>query len=99
MLITTAAVAGTLESSNAQVSVEPGEGTVDITIQSSVLNQYGKQILRTVQEVLSRLEVTNAKVNVVDMGALDCTLRARVECAVFRGCQICEGYPWGGALK
>ncbi len=28
----------------------------------------------------------SGKVTVVDMGALDCTLRARVECAVFRSC-------------
>ncbi|WP_130869289.1 citrate lyase acyl carrier protein [Intestinimonas massiliensis (ex Afouda et al. 2020)] len=99
MVIKSAAVAGTLESSDAQVSVEPGEGTLDISIQSSVLNQYGKQILHTVRDVLSNLEVTDAKVSVVDMGALDCTIRARVECAVFRSCQIDSGFPWGGALK
>ena len=55
MVIQTSAVAGTLESSDAQVTVEPGEGTLEIDIQSSVLHQYGKQILATVREVLSRL--------------------------------------------
>ena len=39
MQLKKAAVAGTLESSDVQVSVEPGEGTLDISIQSSVLNQ------------------------------------------------------------
>lgn len=99
MIVQSTAVAGTLESSDAQVMVAPGEGSLEIDIQSSVLHQYGKQILATVQEVLSRLEVTNAKVSVVDMGALDCTIKARVECAVFRGCGVSEGYPWGGALR
>ena len=99
MVIQTSAVAGTLESSDAQVTVEPGEGTLEIDSQSSVLHQYGKQILATVREVLSRLEVSDAKVSVVDMGALDCTIKARVECAVFRGCGISDNYPWGGALR
>ena len=35
-------------------------------------------------ETLKKLDVTNAKVSVVDKGALDCTLKARVEGAVFR---------------
>ena len=51
MQLKKAAVAGTLESSDVQVSVEPGEGTLDISIQSSVLNQYGRQIMATVREV------------------------------------------------
>ena len=41
-----------------------------------------------------------AKVAVVDKGALDCTLKARVECAVLRGCgQSAENIPWGGAVR
>ena len=36
------AVAGTLESSDAQVTVEPGAGELTLDIQSSVLNQYGQ---------------------------------------------------------
>ena len=99
MQLKKAAVAGTLESSDVQVSVEPGEGTLDLSIQSSVLNQYGRQIMATVREVLDHLAVADAKVTVVDMGALDCTIKARVECAVFRGCGIDEGYPWGGEVQ
>ena len=43
-----------------------------------------RQIRATVLETLERLEVKDAKVTVVDKGALDCTLKARVEGAVFR---------------
>ena len=68
------AMAGTLESSDAQVTVEPGDGRVELTLSSSVMNQYGRQIKATVLETLERLEVTSARVNVVDKGALDCTL-------------------------
>ena len=94
------AVAGTLESSDAQVTVEPGKDGIELTLTSSVMNQYGRQIKATVLETLERLEVQNAKVTVVDKGALDCTLKARVECAVFRACgQSAANIPWGGAVR
>ncbi|MBQ9388515.1 MAG: citrate lyase acyl carrier protein [Lachnospiraceae bacterium] len=101
-----ASVAGTLESSDAQVSIEPGNGKLDLTIESSVLNQFGKQIRATVLETLDRLDVTNAKVTVIDKGALSCTLKARVEGAVFRASGYTEDdiaagkkLPWGGAIR
>lgn len=98
MIIEKSAIAGTLESSDAQVTVEPAEG-LELNIESSVLNQYGRQIRETVLETLGRLEVKNAKVTVVDKGALDCTLKARVECAVFRSCDAsAKNIPWGGAI-
>ena len=94
------AVAGTLESSDAQVTVEPGENGIELSLNSSVMNQYGRQIKATVLEALERLEVANARVTVVDKGALDCTLKARVECAVFRSCgQSAQNIPWGGAVR
>ena len=94
-----AAMAGTLESSDAQVTVEPGNGTVELSIESSVIHQFGKQIKATVLKTLNRLEVTDAKVTVIDKGALDCTLKARVECAVYRSNDITENLPWGGAIQ
>lgn len=94
-----AAVAGTLESSDALISVEPGGGSLSLSIQSSVQNQYGKQIRQTLMEELARLEVTDARISIVDKGALDCTLRARLQCAIFRGCEIEENYPWGGLAE
>ena len=94
------AMAGTLESSDAQVTVEPGTDGIQLTLSSSVMNQYGRQIKATVLETLERLGVENAKVTVVDKGALDCTLKARVECAVFRSCGASESnIPWGGAVR
>ena len=94
------AIAGTLESSDAQVTVEPGENGIELSLTSSVMNQYGRQIKATVLETLERLDVSAAKVTVVDKGALDCTLKARVECAVLRSCgKSAENIPWGGAIR
>jgi len=99
MEVKKAAMAGTLESSDAQVTVEPGNGTVELSIESSVIHQFGKQIKATILETLNRLDVKDAKVTVVDKGALDCTLKARVECAVYRSNDITENLPWGGVIK
>ena len=87
------------EASDAQVTVEPGNGTVELSIESSVIHQFGKQIKATILETLNRLDVKDAKVTVVDKGALDCTLKARVECAVYRSNDITENLPWGGVIK
>ena len=99
MEILKTAAAGTLESSDCLVTVEPGEG-ISLELSSSVMNQYGRQIKATVLETLERLGVENASVTVVDKSALDCTLKARVECAVFRSCDASgANIPWGGAVR
>ncbi|MBO6309207.1 MAG: citrate lyase acyl carrier protein [Oribacterium sp.] len=99
MIIEKSAIAGTLESSDAQVTVEPGTG-LDIIIESSVINQYGRQIKAAVMETLDRLEVKDGTVTIIDKGALDCTIKARVECAVYRSCGMsASGLPWGKAIR
>ena len=99
MEILKSAAAGTLESSDGMVTVEPGEG-ITLDLSSSVMNQYGRQIKAAVLETLERLDVKNANVTVVDKGALECTLKARVECAVFRSSDASSAnIPWGGAVR
>ncbi|MBQ2153814.1 MAG: citrate lyase acyl carrier protein [Oscillospiraceae bacterium] len=94
------ASAGTLESSDLMVTVEPGVNGVDLSLTSSVMNQYGRQIKKTVLETLDRLDVKNAKVTIVDKGALDCTIKARVECAVYRSCDMADkNIDWGGVIR
>ena len=99
MQILKPATAGTLESSDLMVTLEPGNDGIELSLTSSVMNQYGRQIKKTVLETLERLEVKDAKVTVVDKGALDCTIKARVECAVFRANDAsAENIPWGGVI-
>lgn len=100
MEILKSAAAGTLESSDAMVTVEPGDGGIELELSSSVMNQYGRQIKATVMETLDRLQVNNVRITVVDKGALDCTIKARVECAVYRSCDVSgANIPWGGAVR
>ena len=99
MEILKTAAAGTLESSDCLVTVEPGEG-IHLDLSSSVMNQYGRQIKATVLETLDRLDVKTGKVTIVDKGALECTLKARVECAVSRCSDASSAnIPWGGAVR
>lgn len=99
MILKTSATAGTLESCDAMVTVEPGNGKLEYSISSTVLNQYGRQIKETLLETLERLDVKDAVVTVADRGALNCTLKARIECAVYRSCGVTENYPWGGDIR
>ena len=79
------ASAGTMESSDVYVEIEPGNGQLEICLESVVKVQYGAAIEATVRDVLNELEVADACVRVNDRGALDCVIRARVETAVLRG--------------
>ena len=79
------ATAGTMESSDAYVEIEPGNGGIQVTLESVVAQQFGDSIRGVVMEVLQEQQVDNANVRVVDRGALECVLRARVETAVLRG--------------
>ncbi len=99
MEITKAGMAGTLESSDALVTVEPGNGKIEFELQSAVINQYGNQIRKVAYETLERLGIDNVKLTIVDKGALDCTLKARIEGAAFRATGQTENIPWGGAIR
>ena len=93
------AIAGTLESSDCIVTVEPGMGEVRLELESAVIRQFGPQIRKVIAETLERLGVDNVNIHVVDKGALDCTIKARIEAAVFRSNDINKNIPWGGAVK
>ena len=57
MEIKKAAVAGTLESSDCMVTIRPGNGTVDIQLDSDVKVMFGNSILATVQDTLTGLGI------------------------------------------
>ena len=98
MEIIKTAVAGTLESSDCMVTIEPGRG-LEIDLESAVIRQYGKRIMAVAEETLQRLDIQNARVSIVDKGALDCTIKARVECACARASEFEGRISWGGVIK
>ena len=78
------ASAGTLESSDVYVEIEPSEAGLVIDLQSVVQAQFGDAIEAAVRDVLRQQGVEQAAVKVLDRGALECVLRARVETALLR---------------
>jgi citrate lyase subunit gamma (acyl carrier protein) len=81
------------------VTIEPGSHGIEFDLESVVIRQYGKQIRKVTLETLDRLGISNAKIRMVDKGALDCTIKARVECAVFRASEYEGRVDWGGAVR
>ena len=85
MKILKPAKAGTLESSDMYITVYPNDGEgINIKLESVVIKQFGSQIKKVITETLGELDVENVDVVAVDKGALDCTIKARVEAAVRR---------------
>lgn len=99
MEIITTGVAGTMESSDIIVRIEPKETDgIELNLESQVKQQYGKQIEKVIRETLSELGVTRAYVDANDKGALDCTVAARTLSAAYRAAQSTD-FVWknGGA--
>lgn len=95
MRVHSSASAGTMESGDILIEIEPGEQKeVEVVLKSSVANEFGKQIVRTIREAAAAFGLEYAIINAVDKGALDCTIRARVSVA----CQRATGetkFDWG----
>ena len=88
------AVAGTMESGDIMITIEPRtSGGVTLDLASSVMQQYGRQIEAVIRRTLAELGVEHGSVQAVDKGALDCTVRARVSAAVFRAAERTD-YRW-----
>jgi citrate lyase subunit gamma (acyl carrier protein) len=86
MRIVQNALAGTMESSDCMVQVAPGKG-VNIDLSSIVMQQFGDAIRESVQAALAKWQVKDVAVKIVDKGALDCVLCARLETALKRAAE------------
>ena len=94
MKIVRTGIAGSLESSDILVTVNPPEKPgIQIDLESVVIKQFGKQIRHVTRETLEALEITDAFLSLQDKGALDSTIRARIEVAVYRAAGI-DRYRW-----
>lgn len=95
MDIKTIAMAGTLESSDVSIVIEPNmEDGIRIELKSLVEKQYGEQIRDLVMETLGKLGVKRGIIKLNDKGALDCVIKARLQTAVLRAAGE-ETFNWG----
>lgn len=85
MKITKVAKAGTLESNDILIMLIPNEdGGVEVELESIVMKQFGDQIKKVIFEKAQELNLENVTIKAQDKGALDYTIKARLETAVNR---------------
>lgn len=85
MRITKPAKAGTMESNDIYIIIQPNEkGGIELQLESIVMKQFGKQIEKVILDTLKELGIEHTSIVARDRGALDYTIKARVETAVKR---------------
>lgn len=78
------ALCGTLLSNDCLVTLKPGDGDIKIILDSIVKDSFGEQIEKVIREKLEEMQVSSCLMTIDDKGALDYTIKARVEVAVNR---------------
>ena len=79
------AVAGTLESSDIQISITNNTSDHNqIILESQVSHLYGDEIERVIRSILAKYQLQGVLVKAIDKGALNCTIVARMETAIYR---------------
>ena len=84
MKILRSSVCGSLESNDIMIQITPIKNGIEVELASIVMVQFGDVIKSVIHQTLRDLDVEGVSVYAVDRGALDCTIRARVETAVAR---------------
>jgi citrate lyase subunit gamma (acyl carrier protein) len=88
-----AAQAGTFESSDVIFLIEPlseGSGR-KLELSSTVMLQYGDSFKQIVDNMLDAYQITDIHLIAKDKGALEPTIKARLETAIKRSLNIQEG--------
>ncbi len=75
---------GTLQSNDCFVRLKPSTAGVELKVESTVYDSFGEQIEKVAKETLKAMGITDAILDIDDKGALDYTIRARIETAVRR---------------
>jgi citrate lyase subunit gamma (acyl carrier protein) len=76
--------AGTYESSDCLIVITPSE-TTHITIESIVFDQFEDAIKKVIEDTLLLHNISNVNIECYDKGALDYTIKSRLETALKRG--------------
>jgi citrate lyase subunit gamma (acyl carrier protein) len=76
--------AGSYESSDCIITVTPSEDRV-IEIESIVMEQFGDAIYAVIEKTLNQHHIPHVTVVCRDKGALDYTIKSRLETALKRG--------------
>ena len=83
MEIRKSSTAGTLESNDCLIRLEESDD-IKIELDSPVEYEFGDQIRKVVENVLSDAGLSKVRVIIDDKGALDCTIASRLKTAIGR---------------
>ena len=79
------AVAGTLESNDILITISSAGGSANsVSLTSIVINQFGPAIRAVIDQCLTSSGLSGVQVTAQDKGALECTIKARMETAIAR---------------
>ncbi|WP_298995542.1 citrate lyase acyl carrier protein [uncultured Desulfovibrio sp.] len=79
------ALSGTLESNDILITISSTGGSANsVNLSSIVINQFGPAIRAVVEQCLEASGLSGVEVTVQDKGALECTIKARMETAIAR---------------
>lgn len=93
-------IAGTLESGDIMITLEPSsDEVIRVQLESPVMRLYGRQIEDIIKNTLTSLGVTSCLVEARDKGAVDFTIKGRVQTAVFRALGDEAKVNWGEFLE
>ena len=86
------AVAGTLESNDILITISGSAGgsANSVSLSSIVINQFGPAIRAVIDQCLEKSGLSGVEVTVQDKGALECTIKARMETAIARYKEKCD---------
>jgi len=76
-------ICGSLESNDCLITVEESD-TFELNIESIVYDFFADQIKKVIIETLNEQEIVHIKVFCNDKGALDYTIKSRLETAIKR---------------
>lgn len=84
MEITKTFQSGSLESCDILISLAPPEKKgITVILKSDIQEQFGEAIIHKIEKTLQSLGITNVLCYAEDKGALDFTIIARIEAAVY----------------
>ena len=75
-----------MESNDIMITVSPSrlEGKHTIAVESIVMRQFGPAIIAAIEDSLKQSDVGFVHIDAKDRGALECTIKARMEAALLR---------------
>ena len=86
MVLLNTASAGTLESSDCLVTVSPAE-KLKLEYKGANSEVFAERTMMLVENVLKRYGLGGAEISIQDQGALEITIKARLETALSRACK------------